>query len=221
MFEMSKKLSEEDLMRYIRILSELSGEMRYSANKRVLLEVAMIKMCIPKMEQDFSSIIQRLKDLEKQMEQLEKEPKVVVKEVKTEEPSGMKEEEVKEELIKHYEPAKIEDLKLFVSKWETIKQKVESRLLKSRLQDVGIGIASADHTLNLLYYADDPNADSYWGSKDSDVLHRRIKELEDVVKEIVGKEIKFQCIPVSNQESQSLEQIDMTKVKYLKIDVEN
>lgn len=221
MFEMSKKLSEEDLMRYIRILSELSGEMRYSANKRVLLEVAMIKMCIPKMEQDFSSIMQRLKDLEKQMEQLEKEPKVVVKEVRTEEPSGMKEEEVKEELIKHYEPAKIEDLKLFVSKWETIKQKVESRLLKSRLQDVGIGIASADHTLNLLYYADDPNADSYWGSKDSDVLQRRIKELEDVVKEIVGKEIKFQCIPVSNQESRSIEYIDMTKVKYLKIDVEN
>ena len=42
-----------------------------------------------------------------------------------------------------------------------------------------------------------------------------------MVKEIVGKEIKFQCIPVSNQESRSIEHIDMTKVKYLKIDVEN
>ena len=220
MFEMSKKLSEENLMRYIRILSELSNEMRYSVNKRVLLEVAMIKMCTPKMEHDLTAILQRLTDLENQMEQVNAEPKVIVKEVRAEEPSGMKEEEIKEALTKNYEPARIEDLKLFISKWETIKKKAP-RVLQGMLQDAGIGIAPGEHTLNLLYDTKDPNVVSYWNPKDVEGFKRRVEELEGFVKENVGKEIKFQCIPKNQQENQSLEHIDMTKVKYLKIEIEN
>lgn len=220
MLAMSQKLSEETLMKYIRILSELSNEMRYSVNKRVLLEVAMIKMCTPKMEQDLTAILQRLTDLERQMDAVNSEPKVIVKEVRAQAPSNMKEEEIKEELIKQYEPAKIEDLKLFVSKWETIKKKTP-KVLQNMLRGAGIGISSAEHTLNLLYDAEDPNINSYWNSKDAEGLSRRLKELEDIAKEVIGKEVKFQCIPFNQQENQSLEHIDMTKVKYLNIEFEN
>ena len=38
------------LLRYIRIFSELSGQLRYATQKRVLLEVALIKLCTPAME---------------------------------------------------------------------------------------------------------------------------------------------------------------------------
>src|SRR5699024_3902456 len=44
------------LMRYIRIFSELSGQMRYSSQKRVLLEVAIVKLCKPSMERNLDSI---------------------------------------------------------------------------------------------------------------------------------------------------------------------
>ena len=46
----------DTLMRYIRVLSELSGQLRYATQKRVLVELAMIKLCRPAMEQNYDSI---------------------------------------------------------------------------------------------------------------------------------------------------------------------
>lgn len=58
----------DTLMRYIRVLSELSGQLRYATQKRVLVELAMIKLCRPAMEQNYDSILQRIRVLEQQME---------------------------------------------------------------------------------------------------------------------------------------------------------
>ena len=52
------------LMRYIRIFSELSNQIRYSSQKRVLIEIALIKLCRPQMEQDYGSLIQRVEQME-------------------------------------------------------------------------------------------------------------------------------------------------------------
>ncbi len=59
----------EVLTRYIRILSELSGQIKYATQKRVLVEICLIKLCKPQMdaEQDFQSVITRLAVLEKQL----------------------------------------------------------------------------------------------------------------------------------------------------------
>lgn len=57
-------VSDDEAMRYIRILSELSSQIRYSSQKRVLVEIAIIKLCKPAMETDNESLIQRLNDLE-------------------------------------------------------------------------------------------------------------------------------------------------------------
>ncbi|MCF0134386.1 MAG: DNA polymerase III subunit gamma/tau, partial [Blautia sp.] len=59
----------ETLMRYIRIFSELSNQIRYAAQKRVLVEVALIKLCRPAMETDLDSVLDRIRVLEKQMEE--------------------------------------------------------------------------------------------------------------------------------------------------------
>lgn len=59
------------LMRYIRIFSELSNQLRYASQKRVLVEVALIKLTRPAMEPNLDSILQRLNDLEYQMEDLQ------------------------------------------------------------------------------------------------------------------------------------------------------
>ncbi len=59
---------DDTLMRYIRIFSELSNQMKYAAGKRVLLEVALIKLCKPQMEQDEISLLERIRILEKKLE---------------------------------------------------------------------------------------------------------------------------------------------------------
>lgn len=59
---------DDTLMRYIRIFSELSNQMKYSSSKRVLLEVALIKLCKPQMETDEISLTERIRALEKKLE---------------------------------------------------------------------------------------------------------------------------------------------------------
>ncbi len=59
---------EDTLMRFIRILSDLSEQMRYAGSKRVLLEVALIKLCRPAMETDEISVLERVRVLEKQLD---------------------------------------------------------------------------------------------------------------------------------------------------------
>ena len=73
----NKKLLEEDarmtdgetLMRYIRVFSELSNQIRYAAQKRVLVELAFIKLTKPQMEHNYDSIIERLNKIEEQLEE--------------------------------------------------------------------------------------------------------------------------------------------------------
>lgn len=58
----------EVLMRFIHIFSQLTNQIKYSSQKRILIEIALIKLCRPAMEQDYDSLIQRMDDLEKKIE---------------------------------------------------------------------------------------------------------------------------------------------------------
>ncbi|MDO4261287.1 MAG: DNA polymerase III subunit gamma/tau [Eubacteriales bacterium] len=69
MREEAKLADADTLMRYIRVLSELSGQLRYAAQKRVLVEMTLIKLCRPAMEQNYDSILQRLRQIEQRLEQ--------------------------------------------------------------------------------------------------------------------------------------------------------
>ena len=60
----------ETLMRYIRIFSELSGRLRYASQKRILVEIAFIKLTTPSMEQNLDSILQRITLLEQKMQEM-------------------------------------------------------------------------------------------------------------------------------------------------------
>ena len=59
------------LMRYIRVFSDLSSQLRYASQKRVLLEVALIRLTHPAMEPDLDSVLQRIHQLEEQLEDIE------------------------------------------------------------------------------------------------------------------------------------------------------
>lgn len=64
----------ETLMRYIRIFSELSGQLRYASQKRILVEIAFIKLTTPSMEQNLDSILQRITLLEQKMQEMPEMP---------------------------------------------------------------------------------------------------------------------------------------------------
>lgn len=63
------QMAENDvIMRYIRVLSELSGQIRYAIQKRILVEMGLIKLCRPSMETDVQSLTDRIRRLEDKLE---------------------------------------------------------------------------------------------------------------------------------------------------------
>lgn len=66
--EEAQMVEPETLIRYIRIFSELSSQIRYAAQKRILLEIAIIKLCRPQMEKDLSALNERMDDIEQKLE---------------------------------------------------------------------------------------------------------------------------------------------------------
>ncbi len=66
--EQSAKVESTVLMRYIRVFSTLLNDLKYSSQKRILTEVALIKLCKPAMETDTASLTDRILHLEEKME---------------------------------------------------------------------------------------------------------------------------------------------------------
>ena len=66
--EEAAMLEQNTIVRYIRIFSELSGQIRYSTTKRITIEMTLIKMCKPEMEVQQDSLIERIKALEEKLE---------------------------------------------------------------------------------------------------------------------------------------------------------
>lgn len=62
-------IRSDTLMRYIRIFSELANTIRYSTNRRVQIELALIKLCRPEAEKDELSLVERIRKLERAAEQ--------------------------------------------------------------------------------------------------------------------------------------------------------
>ena len=60
---------ENVLMRYIRVFSEVLNQIRFAAQKRVLVELGFIRLTKPEMEQSMDAVLERLERLERQMEE--------------------------------------------------------------------------------------------------------------------------------------------------------
>ncbi|MCR5608709.1 MAG: DNA polymerase III subunit gamma/tau [Lachnospiraceae bacterium] len=65
---MAANVDVDTLMRYIRIFSELSNQLKYATQKRVVLEAAFIKMCKPQMEDNIESLNNRIAIIENKIE---------------------------------------------------------------------------------------------------------------------------------------------------------
>lgn len=57
-----------DIVRFIRVFSELSADIKDARQKRVVLEVALIKLCKPQMETDSASLAKRVEELESRLD---------------------------------------------------------------------------------------------------------------------------------------------------------
>ena len=62
------QLETDALIRYINIFSDTSANIKYAVQKRIVLELAVIKLCKPEMETDYSALLDRVRVLEQKLE---------------------------------------------------------------------------------------------------------------------------------------------------------
>ena len=176
--EEASLVDSADLMRYIRIFSELSGQMRYAAGKRVLLELAVIRLTKPQMEENLDSLLQRVKELERRLERGD----FAAPAQSTPAPAKQDEKAEEKERVVPLPRAQFEDLKLIREQWKKIIRDLGSSmrpaLAEAVVEPVGEGTMSLGFTDETYYML---------GGRE-----QVLSALEDYVRVNYQKEIRFQ-----------------------------
>lgn len=134
MKEESSMLDVETLMRYIRIFSELSNQIKYASQKRVLVEIALIKLCQPVMEMNLDSLYDRVRVLEEKLQN-----GVLMSSVPTENYGRINAENIREEIQEETvkpEKAAPEDLQYVKKNWNSIIRDTKGLLQQMLLDSV-------------------------------------------------------------------------------------
>lgn len=206
--EEADMVEAEVLMRYIRICSELSSQMKYSAQKRILLEIAIIKLCKPSMELNVDSITDRLARLEKKMEQgipVAAAPGAVSYSGTS--VSGQEAQPVERKPLPKAIPEEVQEI---VQNWNAILQKV-SGLVRVYLKNAHLSLAGDNRLMIVL---DDQVAAGYM----SDEEHR--KALCAVISDHIGKEVDVQV--QQNETERPFEEayVDLSQLIHMDITIE-
>ncbi len=113
--EEAQRIQTETVMRYIRLFSELSDRIRYASQKRILLELTIIKICRPEMETGGDALAERVRKLEKQLESGAVSVRETPPKAPKEDTQGGGKRE-REALVK----ALPEDIRLLAQRWRSI-----------------------------------------------------------------------------------------------------
>lgn len=173
--EEAEACSQEMILRYIRIFSELATNIKYASQKRILIEVALIKLCRPQMETDKDSVIDRVRVLEEKVEN-----GITISAMAT--PGG--EQAVRKEPVK-LPTALPEDVQNVVSNWRKIMNEFEG-LENSIMKNVVVSL-SAQNNLLIAY----PGDETYMKWLDKEESQKYVKKtISDYIQKDI--EVEFQ-----------------------------
>ena len=141
-------------MRYIRVLSELANELKFSTQKRIKVEVTLIKLTRPAMEQrqDMGDVISRITLLEQEMQEAMEALKNGVAAgtpfaAGTQGISGMA---VSQPVQKRVIEAMPEDIKQLAKQWDSIVHSIEEPLKRTHLLNSHVTLAEDGQSLELM-----------------------------------------------------------------------
>ena len=203
--EEAKMTDTDIIMRYIRVFSELSGNIRYATQKRILIEIALIKLCKPEMEKSQDALIDRIRVLEDKLEKgvVINTSQSVIAGTNSDSTSNI----VKQELPK----AIPEEIKSIVPKWSAIVNTAEA-LMKAELKKVKLSLSSEGKLLLVVSDGVDYDYFNKEGKKE---------EVEKLISNYMQKrvEIIIQCL--SNDKNFNDQYIDIGKIINTEIEIED
>ncbi len=211
-----KRLKEESAMadmdrivRFIRIFSELSGQIRQSAQKRILVEIALIKLCRPEMEAHPDAMLDRIRQVE---DKLEKGVVVAAPGSAGNQAAGGSAPSPGSPVPRPELPRAIpEDVKRIVSSWPAIVGSAENPMriyLKTARLSLG-----GDNRLMVVF--EDGLASDYFTRQPE---HKEL--LESLLSDFSGKEIEVTIQTVGEAQQFEDNFVDISKVIQMEIEEE-
>ena len=198
--EESRMVDSETLMRYIYLLSELSGQLRFATQKQILTETALIRLCRPQMDADLSGLLDRVRVLEAKLEN--GIPAAGPPQGAGVPEKGTPERKTEKEIQKKREAAP-EDLKVITAHWRQIIGQTD-HALRAVLQTAGKPRYNAETGESVLYLeVADPVSRELLGEE------ARIRELCAVIDETTGQELEYRIELVAPSGDGRLEQIPL------------
>ena len=196
------------VMRYIRIFSELSGQIKYAAQKRILIEIALIKLCRPDMEKDYESIVERIRAVEEKLENgatfLPADGNGVYGGGVPTTASAAKERPPLPKAVP-------EEVQAVVDKWSVIVGQA-SMPMKQYLKNAGLSLGGDN---KLMIVVEDGLASDYFMKQEG---HKEL--LVQKLSETVGKEIDITIQSVPDRNTFVQDYVDLSQVIHMDIEVE-
>jgi DNA polymerase-3 subunit gamma/tau len=228
MKETAQKVSNNQLMRYIRVFSEMSNQIRYATQKRVTLELAVIKLTTPQMEDNMDSLLDRIRVLEDKVERglfTMNEAQLAalaagstgVSEAGNAADNQETPEEIhREEILKQeLQPAEYEDMKAIMASIDEIKANPDYRLkigegTLSMLEKASINVGPDRKSLLL----------SFDNSQEGQMAYTRFSAeeprnaLQEAIAQLTGKQVPITCQAKASLEENDISNINLSKVKF-------
>ncbi|MBQ0042654.1 MAG: DNA polymerase III subunit gamma/tau [Lachnospiraceae bacterium] len=218
--EEAKQIETETIIRYIRIFSELAANMKYATQKRIMVEVALIKLCRPQTEKKQDSLLDRLRALEEEIEKLSKAPALSREQLEmlgtakgaghaggADSQAGQKQTAISAaELV----AALPEDIKQAVSRWGEVVSTTKG-MEKSVLQRAKLSVGENSTIQIVLPYGIAPL--NYLGDEYKAYL-------EEKVSQMMGKQINLHITEVEEGRKFEDSYVDISKFINMEIEVD-
>jgi DNA polymerase-3 subunit gamma/tau len=219
----AKLLDVETLMRYIRILSELTNELKYATQKRIKVEIALIKLTRPQMDDEHSNaeLTGRVSMLESQLQDamLQIKRGIPVNSNGMNMGNGMADnaggtasipqEPVKKRVIE----ALPEDVKNIAGQWDTIVHSIEDPMAKSFLMQANVTLGEDQSSLEIMF----KSVSAYNAfSRDEEKV-----KLQDVIEERTGIHVNIIITKLKENEEFQNRFTDIRELVHMNIEVDD
>ncbi len=215
----------DTLMRYIRVFSELSNQIRYATQKRVSLELAIIKLTTPQMESGMDSILDRLRVLERKVDEgamaISSEQRAMLSANESSKTEPVEEQINREELLKkELTPAQYEDMKVIMDCIGKIRstQELRDRIGQGTMNLLDMASINLGHDKKSIVLSFDSSPQGQMAYRQFSKEEHRLA-LQDLVGELTGKQVDITCQSKDSIVEQDAGSVNLSKVNF-SIDVE-
>ncbi len=199
--EEAQMVEMSTIIRYIRIFSELAGQIKYASQKRILVEIALIKLCKPSMETNQEALLERIRDVEEKVEN-------GVPVVMTEGTMPMSTAPQKRPELPKAIP---EEVKEIVSNWPTIVGNTDNPM-RIYLKNARLSLGGDN---KLMVVLEDGTPSDYFTEHPDNKA-----QLEAVIADFLGKEVEVTIQSVRSRQEFKESYVDLSQIIHMDIEVE-